>query len=192
MTQRDQRSQMQTHGPHAVRERNGDRPRFRRSDLTMPSIAVDTSFMQRACPSRRDAAASDRPPLPQPPAEAQSIPIMPAGLPSLRAAVARRADRAGLGPQRREDLVLAVNELATNSIRHGGGAGTLTIWETAAALVCQVTDGGRLADPLAGRVAPRPGQAGHYGLWLVHRMCDLVEQRSLPDGNLVRVSMARG
>jgi anti-sigma regulatory factor (Ser/Thr protein kinase) len=137
------------------------------------------------------AAEPCRAPLPQPPHDAQTIPVMPAGLIALRAVVARRAQRAGLRPERREDLVLAVNELATNSIRHGGGAGTLTIWETPAALACQVTDAGRLSDPLAGRALPRPGQVGHYGLWLVNQLCDLVEQRTLPQGNLVRVWMAR-
>src|SRR5262249_41510308 len=86
------------------------------------------------------ASAPCRAPLPQPPQEAQLIPIMPAGLMSLRAAVGRRATRAGLSPSRRDDVVLAVDELATNSIRHGGGAGTLLMWETAAALVCEVTD----------------------------------------------------
>jgi anti-sigma regulatory factor (Ser/Thr protein kinase) len=137
------------------------------------------------------AAEPCRAPLPQAPAEAQAIPILPAGLTSLRAAVARRADRAGLTPERREDLVLAVNELATNSIRHGGGAGMLAIWETPAALVCDVTDAGRLADPLAGRALPEPGQVGRYGLWLVNQLCDLVEQRTLSHGNLVRVWMGR-
>jgi anti-sigma regulatory factor (Ser/Thr protein kinase) len=140
-----------------------------------------------------DAAAEPcRAPLPQPPAEAQEIPVMPAGLTTMRALVARRAARAGLTAQQREDLVLAVNELATNSIRHGGGAGMLTIWETPATLVCEVTDAGRITDPLAGRALPEPGQIGRYGLWLVNQLCDLVEQRMLPHGNLVRVSMVRG
>ena len=138
------------------------------------------------------AAEPCRAPLPQPSTDAQAIAIMPAGLTAMRAVVARRAQRAGLSPQRCEDLVLAVNELATNSIRHGGGAGTLTIWETPAALVCEVADGGHIADPLAGRILPEPGQIGRYGLWLVNQLCDLVEQRTLPHGNLVRVSMSRG
>lgn len=137
------------------------------------------------------AAEPCRAPLPEPPADAQPIAVMPAGLLALRAMVARRAERAGLSRQRREDLVLAVNELATNSICHGGGAGMLTIWETASALVCEVTDSGHLADPLAGRLLPEPGQIGRYGLWLVNQLCDLVEQRTLPGGNLVRVSMRR-
>ncbi|HEU4703750.1 MAG TPA: ATP-binding protein [Conexibacter sp.] len=158
----------------------------------MVSTTADThSNQETRLHARTTRAAGARSPLPRPPAEAQSIPIMPAGLRSLRAAVARRADRAGLAPERREDLVLAVNELATNSIRHGGGAGTLTIWETPAALVCEVTDAGHLDDPRAGRALPEPGQIGRYGLWLVHCVCDLVEQRTLPHGNLVRVSMGR-
>lgn len=138
------------------------------------------------------AAEPCRAPLPAVPADAQTIPILPAGLMSLRAAIARRAKRAGLMPQRGEDLVLAVNELATNSIRHGGGAGTLTIWETRSALVCEVTDSGRIEHPLAGRELPTSGQVGGYGLWLVNQLCDLTEQRTLPHGNLVRVSMALG
>ncbi|HKG02005.1 MAG TPA: ATP-binding protein, partial [Conexibacter sp.] len=151
------------------------------------SVHASTAFHGVAA-----AAEPCRAPLPAVPGNAQAIPILPAGLTSLRAVVGRRGARAGLTPARREDLVLAINELATNSIRHGGGAGTLTIWETSSALVCEVTDAGRIDHPLAGRELPTPGQIGRYGLWIVNRLCDLVEQRTLPHGNLVRVSMARG
>ncbi|MGN6188203.1 MAG: anti-sigma factor RsbA family regulatory protein [Conexibacter sp.] len=160
---------------------------------THPLVRDVDGAVHRSTAFHGVTAASEacRAPLPAPPEDAQTIPIMPAGLPAMRAMVARRAERAGLTPQRREDLVLAVNELATNSIRHGGGAGTLLIWETSAALVCEVTDAGRLTDPLAGRALPHAGQLGRYGLFLVNQLCDLVEQRALPRGNLVRVSMAR-
>jgi anti-sigma regulatory factor (Ser/Thr protein kinase) len=139
-------------------------------------------------------AASEpcRAPLPPAPPEAQRLAILPATLTSTRAAVARRAERAGLTPRRRDDLMLAVNELATNSILHGGGAGTLTVWETSGALVCEVTDAGRLEHPLAGREPPEPGQIGRYGLWLVNQLCDLTEQRTHAHGNVVRVWMRRG
>lgn len=139
-----------------------------------------------------EASAPVRAPLPPAPPEAQSVPILPAGLTSLRAVVARRGVRARLSPARRDDLVLAVNELATNAIRHGGGAGMLHMWETAAALVCEVSDAGHIDHPLAGRELPRPGQIGRYGLWLVNQLCDLVEQRTTPDGNVVRVWMGVG
>jgi len=165
-----------------------------RAHCTHPFVSDAGGWVRRSAAFHGLAVAAEpcRAPLPEPPADAQTIAVMPAGLLALRAVVARRAERAGLSEQRRDDLVLAVNELATNSIRHGGGAGTLLIWETERALVCQVTDAGRLADPLAGRILPEPGQVGRYGLWLVNQLCDLVEQRALADGNLVRVTMGRG
>jgi anti-sigma regulatory factor (Ser/Thr protein kinase) len=165
-----------------------------RAHCTHPLVSDADGRVRRSASFHGLAVAAEpcRAPLPEPPLDTQTIAVMPAGLLALRAVVARRAARAGLSPQRLEDLVLAVNELATNSIRHGGGAGTLAIWETPDALMCEVTDAGHLADPLAGRVLPSPGQIGQYGLWLVNQLCDLVEQRTLPDGNLVRVSMAPG
>ena len=41
----------------------------------------------------------------------------------MRMFVSERAARAGFGRERISDLVPAVNELATNSMRHGGGRG---------------------------------------------------------------------
>ncbi|MGB2710818.1 MAG: ATP-binding protein, partial [Conexibacter sp.] len=98
---------------------------------------------------------------------------------------------AGIGPARRRDLVLAVNELATNSIRHGGGEGALQLWEEDDALVCEVRDHGHVADPLAGRARPSGRRSGGHGLWLVHRLCDLVELRTQPAGTVVRVRVLR-
>ena len=62
----------------------------------------------------------------------------------------------GVDPDRLPDLVLAVNELATNSLRHGGGRGVLRIWEQDGTLCCEVDDGGRIDDPLVGRERPGP------------------------------------
>ena len=60
----------------------------------------------------------------------------------------------GLSGAKLSDLVLTVNELATNTVRHGGGEGTLSLWRAGDAVVCEVRDRGRIEDPLAGRVAP--------------------------------------
>jgi anti-sigma regulatory factor (Ser/Thr protein kinase) len=129
-------------------------------------------------------------PLPPAPAWADELAIDARGLPVVRAAVTRHAVRAGLAPGRIEDLVLAVNELATNSVVHGGGCGVLRVWRAdSGALVCEVRDDGTLADPLAGR--RRPGdETGGCGLWLVNQLCDLVQQRTpAGGGNVVRVTM---
>ena len=102
-----------------------------------------------------------------------------------------RAETAGLPEDRREDLVLAVNELASNSVRHGGGKGTVRIRPTAGGIVCEVGDSGRLDDPLAGRVRPQLEQSGGYGLWMANQLCDLVQIRPFSDGTTVRVHLAR-
>ena len=60
-----------------------------------------------------------------------------------------------MSSSRTYDLVLAVNEVVTNSLRYGGGYGDLRIWTSGSAVVCQVRDEGRIDDPL--RVGgPRP------------------------------------
>src|SRR5690349_3981669 len=41
-----------------------------------------------------------------------------------------------------DDLVLAVDELAANSLRHGGGHGELRLWTDEGAVVAEVEDGG--------------------------------------------------
>ena len=110
-------------------------------------------------------------------------------LSEVRALVALVAADGGLAEARCAELVLAVGELATNSIRHGGGSGLLRPWGAGDRIVCPVEDAGHMRDPLVGRRRPRPGQIGGYGLWLVHQLCDLVQVRSAPFGSLVRVSM---
>jgi anti-sigma regulatory factor (Ser/Thr protein kinase) len=109
------------------------------------------------------------------------------GLAGVRPRVFAAAGVAGIGPERSAELALAVTEAATNSVRHGGGAGVLRLWETDDALVCEVTDAGRIEDPMAGRRLPAPDAEGGRGLWLVHQLGDLVQVRSGEQGTAVRV-----
>ena len=128
--------------------------------------------------------------LPDPPADVFELAFRPGPLAPLRRFVARHA--AGLGALRRADFVLAVHEVVSNSIRHGGGAGTLQLWRDRDALVCEVRDGGRIDDPLVGRERPSFGRPGGRGLWLANQLCDLVQVRSFPDGSVVRLHMRLG
>ena len=91
-----------------------------------------------------------------------------------------------------EGLVLAVNEVATNSVVHGGGGGILRIWTEGDVLVCEVRDRGVIDDPLVGRERPLVNAAGGCGLWLANQLCDLVQVRSFAGGSVVRLHKRRG
>lgn len=75
-----------------------------------------------------------------------------------------------------EDIALVVGELTANSVQHGGGTGTLCVWQEAStgAVVFQVDDSGCHTDLLAGRVPVPPDRIGGRGLLLVNRLADLV------------------
>jgi anti-sigma regulatory factor (Ser/Thr protein kinase) len=127
--------------------------------------------------------------LPEPTAIPQELCFTSGELTSLRRFVTCEAKDASLDDDRTADLVLAVNELATNSLCHGGGCGTLRIWTEDETLMCEVQDAGHITEPLAGRVPPVPEQCTGRGLWVVNHLCDLVQIRSTPTGSVVRVHM---
>ncbi len=86
-----------------------------------------------------------------------------------------------------DELVLATDELAANSVRHGGGSGTLRYWREGELLLCEVSDAGAIEAPLTGRIRPAPDACNGRGVWLVNQLCDLVQIRSSPAGSAVRV-----
>ena len=126
-------------------------------------------------------------PLPDPPGDAALLYVDGAALRGVREFISIHAERAGLDDQGVNDLVLTIHELATNTLRHGGGEGTVSIWSEHATVVCEVRDRGRIEDPLAGRVAPSMDSLDGCGLWMANQLCELVQIRSFPDGGAVRV-----
>jgi anti-sigma regulatory factor (Ser/Thr protein kinase) len=112
----------------------------------------------------------------------------PADIPATRRTVAQWARSCGLTGERVEALELAASELATNSIRHGGGTGTVAMWLDGPAAVVQFTDSGIVTDPLTGRLSPSVEQEGGRGLYLVNQLCDLVQVRSSARGTTVRIT----
>jgi anti-sigma regulatory factor (Ser/Thr protein kinase) len=126
-----------------------------------------------------------------PPARRDELPFAAGDLAQVRTMTVAWARVAGVGDDRAADLELAVSELATNSIRHGGGSGVVRAWREPERFVLEVRDSGRIADPLAGRGLPGHADTGcGRGLWLVNRLCDLVQLRSLRDGTAVRLHVA--
>ena len=85
------------------------------------------------------------------------------------------------------DIVLAVHEIATNSIRYGGGTGDARVWRDDSTLVCEIRDRGHITDPLAGRRAPPGDAVGGRGIWIANHLADLVQLRSSSSGTIVRV-----
>jgi anti-sigma regulatory factor (Ser/Thr protein kinase) len=126
-------------------------------------------------------------PLDPPPADAATFAFGPALRPVRHFASAFAADT-GFGTKS-ADVALVVGELATNSLRHGGGHGTLLIWQGDGALICEVRDRGRITDPMLGRRRPLLRQFGGRGLWLINQLCDLVQIRSTAAGSAIRVHL---
>jgi anti-sigma regulatory factor (Ser/Thr protein kinase) len=126
-------------------------------------------------------------------------------LPVLREEVQAQAGRSGVPDDRAVDIVLAVHELAANTIVHGGGAGRLRMWRLPGALQCQVDDGDlmRALEERAsqnGTRAAHPGDARdpasanslHYqpghGLWVARRLADRMQSLSGIGGTSVIVT----
>ncbi len=131
-------------------------------------------------------------PLSGPPPDAATTTVDFYTLPALRRFVAEHATRAGLTSERVADLTLAVSEVATNAVEHGGGTGDVALWTEHDKLVCQLTDRGHLSHPLAGRIpVPPDAPTGGRGLLLVHQLCDLVRVHTTPAGTTTRIHLHR-
>jgi anti-sigma regulatory factor (Ser/Thr protein kinase) len=126
-------------------------------------------------------------PLPQPPSGYTELSFTAKSLDGVRGVVRRHAAEGGLSAQRMADLVLAVTEVASNSLRWGGGGGTLRVWQESNGLACEIRDAGHVMPSLVGRERPGPGAEKPRGLWLVNQLCDLVQLRSSATGTAVRL-----
>lgn len=112
----------------------------------------------------------------------------------LRHAVAACARAAGLHGDRLDDFVLAVNELLTNAVRHGGGQGALTLWRVDATVVCEVADTGQGMRHRRHEQSDRPplDTPGGWGLWLVGKLTDGMRLDTGSAGSAVRIWSAVG
>ncbi|MEO3814539.1 sensor histidine kinase [Sphaerisporangium sp. B11E5] len=127
-------------------------------------------------------------PLPPPPRQAAMFPFEGVGaLAPLREFVAGWAEAAGLPEQRIPDLLIAVNELATNTAEHTGEPGTVWMWREDGLLVCQIDDVGQIDDPMVGRVPPPDSVGRGRGILIVNELADLVRVHRRSGGTSVRI-----
>ena len=155
---------------------------------------VATGAASEPCPGYVGAAAAaDLPagPLAPPPGSAVEVEFAAPGLAAVRAMARDAALAAGLHAEAAAEVAMLVNELATNSVLHGGGTGRAAAWQDAGTLVVEVSDGGRIEDPLVGRRRPAAETAAPRGLWLVHQLADLVQVRTSASGTAVRAHIRR-
>ncbi|MEV0596509.1 ATP-binding protein [Nonomuraea cavernae] len=108
----------------------------------------------------------------------------------LRRAVSACAAGEGLRGKRLEDFVLAVNEIITNALLHGGGSGRVRLWTRRGRLWCEVTDHGPGLPPgwIGSARTPSSHDTGGRGLWLTRMLCDHVTIMSSPGGTSVTFS----
>jgi len=156
-------------------------------------MAADAETARR----KTAAEAPARPPVPQAAGDGSASPsahdpmsyTYTTDLAAIRAIVHRYAIKAGLSEARAIDLVLAVSEVAANTVRHAKSPGSLQIWYDTKEIVCQVQDEGTITDPLAGRRRPSLQASGGHGLWIVNEVCDQVENASDATGTTIRLHM---
>jgi anti-sigma regulatory factor (Ser/Thr protein kinase) len=103
------------------------------------------------------------------------------------------ASRCGLEDLRLYYFVVAVNEIMTNAIHHGGGEGSLRIAWLGEFFECEVVDQGPGFPPeqLAGAIKPAADTLSGRGLWLTRQLCDKVDIASDETGTRVTLVFRR-
>ncbi|GAB2588940.1 sensor histidine kinase [Streptomyces capparidis] len=138
------------------------------------------------------AAECDAEPLPPPRGQVRELEFTHGDLSVVRAFVEVCARHAALDPARRQDLVFAVNEVATNALVHGGGQGRLRYWREDGAIVMETEDRGGgaagAASPFPGQLPADPATRRGHGLWAVRQLCDLLQVRFRAGGSTVRLT----
>jgi anti-sigma regulatory factor (Ser/Thr protein kinase) len=111
---------------------------------------------------------------------------------SLRRALAAELSAAPAEEDLLQDFLLAVDEMTSNALRHGGRPVDLRLWVASDRAVCTIGDRGTgWDDPFAG-YGPAHGDdlsRGGMGLWLARQLCDHVDITTGPDGALVRLTV---
>ncbi|MFI7707454.1 ATP-binding protein [Nonomuraea sp. NPDC049480] len=108
----------------------------------------------------------------------------------IRDLVRVHAARGGLGGERADELVLAVNEAVTNVLDHGGQAGTITVRSNHEGVTVQILDtAGRLTHDRLAAVEVEPTRSHGFGLWVIQHLCDAVTLEQIVLGSLLTLHM---
>ncbi|SEL32169.1 ATP-binding protein [Nonomuraea pusilla] len=100
-------------------------------------------------------------------------------LPRVREVAEGEARGFGMSADVVSDLVIAVNEVATNAVTHGGDHARLRMWRNGGDLYVEVRDEG------AWKPGPQPGSVGGMGLWVCRLLAADLTVHAGEDGSTV-------
>ena len=109
----------------------------------------------------------------------------------VRLAVRVDVELAGLDATRVPEFAVAVNEIAANSVKHGGGHGTLRLWTHGRDIVCEVEDTGTLGRSPLGMLPPDPTEPTGRGLWIARQFSDSLSVVANAGVTVTRMRIAR-
>jgi anti-sigma regulatory factor (Ser/Thr protein kinase) len=122
------------------------------------------------------------------PEELPDLRSMPVGRDpeQIRERLAPELIAAGFGEAKTLEMLLAVSEIATNALQHGGGIEDVRVGRVHGRFVCEIVDRGPWFDePLAGYLAPRAGVGS--GLWIARQLTWRLECFRSPSGFTARI-----
>jgi anti-sigma regulatory factor (Ser/Thr protein kinase) len=149
--------------------------------------AYSTRYMQPA-----DYTAAQQVPVQPAPKDAETFEFDVRFLSTIRHWSAAWAEAHGMTADGVRDLLIAVHEVASNAIEHGGGAGIARFWATPTALCCEVSSSAPLRQRFPGYLPPDTNSERGRGLWMARQICTRVDVVSHEgDGVDVRLAIAR-
>lgn len=109
---------------------------------------------------------------------------------TLRYRLGEVAGQMGIEGDLRDDFLLAVNEIVTNAVLHGGGTAEVTVGRNDDLLVAEISDRGRGIDStLLGYLPPPSDELGGRGIWLARQLVDGVDLIGSERGTIVRLAV---
>lgn len=120
-----------------------------------------------------------------------NIPFTVSLMPQVRFHVGECATDCGLPRECREAFVLAVHEVASHAVLHGGGQGLLHLYERHGALHCQVSAEGQGFAEAVGAYGMCGTETGdsRRGLWAVQRLAGRLKVTSGTTATVVTLTV---
>lgn len=89
------------------------------------------------------------------------------------------------------DLVIAVNEIATNAVRHGSDHAELRMWTEDGRVIAEIHDSGTwYLSAAPGATPPPPEAEGGMGIWVARQICSAVSISTGDSGTVVRLELS--